>query len=232
MKFGIPNKPLKWEQLYAIDFEIEIASSALTELNINQEKSLRVTKKIFDDFVENNRQAVESLPEEEQGSFYSHLHYYDAMMISDLQRLQRYSIIIIIFSVFESRLLSLCQEINKEFPEQPKLSEINEKEDLKKYWLYLTKAFCIDSTELQPLFQRFKQQKFLRNIITHHNGILSGKDKNKINITPGINLKSFGDEFIIEIHENVYVEYLLKYLKLFFRELTNKVDDRCRELKS
>jgi len=165
MNFGIPNKPLKWEYLYLIQFEIEIAMSALSALNANQEKSLRDTKKSFDDFVTNNKEAVESLPKEYQDSYYSHLHYEDDMMINDLQRLQRYSIVVLIFCFYESKLQLLCKEIESLFPDLGKLKQINEAQDLKRFWRYFSEILKINSEALYPLYEKIRQQKYLRNIL-------------------------------------------------------------------
>jgi hypothetical protein len=217
--------------LRPMDFEIEMAASALSDLNRIQENSLKANKKRFDNFVESNRKSVESLPDEDQGSYYSHLHYVDEMVIIDLQRLQRYSMVIIIFSVFESRLLAVCTEIENQLPELRKLQDIKGNKDLEKYWQYLTKIVLINIERLQPLFQRFNQQKFLRNVITHHNGVFSNADKKKINIINGISLREFGSEYIIQIDENTFVEYLLNHLKQFFGELSYEVDNRFKEIK-
>ncbi|MFV5697118.1 hypothetical protein ACM55H_02000 [Flavobacterium sp. ZT3R17] len=229
MNLNILNKPLKWGYLYEVDLEIEVATSALSKLNVNQEESLKSTKLSFNSFVEKNKKTLQSLPENERASYDFHLHYIDDRIINDLQRLQRYSIVIIIFSVFESRLLEVCRELRKEFPQLTQLNEINQKEDLKNSWKYLTKTILLNATKLQPLFQRFNQQKILRNTVTHHDGILT--NKSKFNIINGVSLSDFGKNYIIEIEENVYVEYLLKYLKEFFKELTERVDDRYKELK-
>lgn len=156
-------------------------------------------------------------------------YYYNEIIITELQRIQRYSSILSIFSFYESRLKSICRLIENEFEFKIKIKHLNNYEgDLNKYWNYLSKVFEIQTEKIEPLFKPIHEQKKIRNLIAHNNGIIT----EKIELTQGLTLNKVGNNFQIEIDEEKYIGNLLKNIEVFISALLIEIDKRYVTLKN
>src|SRR5690606_18946709 len=152
MEFNLKSiHEFRWSELYVTDIEIRLGITALRKLSINQEEVLLKTKLEFEKIVRNDK-TLKSLDSEYKGSYYSQIFQNEELMIKELQRQQRYALILIIFSFFEERLNHICSLIEKKFNSMTKLSELKIKEDIIKYWHYLEKVFEIESKSLKKNF--------------------------------------------------------------------------------
>lgn len=233
MKFDLNNlHQFYWADLYYIDFEIGNSFDALRKLNINQENTLTESRAELEEKIQS---ILASSQEEDQFFINSYIHhetYDDEILMDEIERLQRYSLIMSVFSFYETRLKSLCNMIEKEFNLKIKISDLNSyKGDLMKYWTYLSKVYEIPTEELQPLFDPINRQKKLRNIIAHHDGIANKKQMKEIPETDGISFKNIEDLYFLQVAENVYIEYLLKEIKSFFELLLKAIDIRFKQLR-
>ena len=227
MKFNL-NRPFKWGELNCIEFETKIGIDAYRVLNKNQEESLLLIKQKFED----DLKAVEKLDPielEHQGSFYYQIAEREEMIIEELQRQQRYAICLSIFSFLEGRLKSICDKIEQRFEFKIKLDDLNKRNDLMRYWNYLVKIYEIDVQKITPFFTPLKNQKIVRNIIAHQDGIISKEQKGKINIVSGLGKKQIDNELRIEIKDTSYNIYLLEKIEVFFEKLLFAIDKRDKE---
>lgn len=216
---------LKWEELYFFEFEIEIGLEAFHALNSSQEKMLKLTKEKFDKFIAED-EALNSIEPRDQGSYYSQFFEREEMTINELQRQQRYSMVLSVFSFFEGKLKSICQQIESSFNFKIKIDDLNSQDDLMRYWKFLEKVFEIDTKSIEIFFTPIKQQKIVRNIIAHQDGIVDKDKRKKIVIVRGLSVKEFGDEAIIELQDSTYVLYLLEKMGSFFKKLILAIDNR------
>lgn len=221
-----------WADLYYIDFEIGNSFDALRRLNINQEKTLSESRTALEQKVQSILASSEGEDQYILNSFIHQETYDEEILMDEIERLQRNSLIMSIFSFYEARLKFLCNMIENAFALNIKLVDLNtHKGDLMKYWTYLSKVYQLNTEELQPLFDPLNRQKKLRNIIAHYDGAVSNKQKNEVPETPGISFKQIEDLYYLQVEEHIYIEYLLKEIKSFFELLLKAIDNRFKELK-
>lgn len=222
-----------WGEISYFDFDISNSFDALRKLNSNQEKSLSESKKELEDTIKSIRDYNKDGEEEFIEAYIHHRTYDNEIMIDEIQRLQRYSLVMSIFAFYEARLKSICNMVEREFQFKIKVSDLNNyKGDLVKYWTYLAKVYEMPIVELQHLFEPINFQKKIRNLIAHHDGIATEKNIREIPETEGISFRKNAELYFLQIEANVYVEFLLKSLNLFFESLLKAIDKRYTELKS
>jgi len=232
MLIDLNSYGFKWTDLYYIDFNISNSYDALKRINSNQEVSLLESRKTLEAKI-NSIKEENKLLGSDIDAYINHHFYEDDMVINELEKLQRFSLIMSIFSFYESQLKILCNLIEKEFQFKIKLKDLNNyKGDLFRYWTYLDKVYQVPIGNLQPLFNPINQQKSLRNLIAHHNGIVNEDSINKVHKVDGVLFNKVGNLYYIEIEKDIYINYLLKNIKDFFEELLKVVDNRYIELKS
>ncbi|RKS21771.1 hypothetical protein CLV94_2406 [Flavobacterium endophyticum] len=222
-----------WTEISYLDFSISNSFSALRKLNVNQEKLLSESKSDLEAKINSIREYNKGGEQEFIESYIHHITYDDEIMIEEIKRLQRYSLVVTIFSFYEARLKSLCEMIEVEFNFKIKINDLNSyKGDLLKYWTYLSKVYEMPTESLQELFDPLIRQKKIRNIIVHQDGIISEKHLKEIPNTHGICFKKSGSLYVLEIEENIYVEFLLKNIMRFFESLLKEIDKKYIQLKS
>ena len=222
-----------WAHLSYMDFDISNSFSAIRKLNSNQENSLSESKKELEAKIESIKDYNKDGEQEFIESYIHHLTHDDELMIDEIQRLQRYSLVMSIFAFYEAQLKSVCIAIEQEFEFKIKIKDLNNyKGDLFKYWTYLGKVYGMETESLKKLFDPLNIQKKIRNIIVHHDGIITQKVANEIPKTNGINFKKSGELLIIQIEETIYVETLLKSIEVFFESLLKEIDKKYTELNS
>jgi len=229
MEFNLKSiHEFRWSELYVTDIEIRLGITALRKLSINQEEVLLKTKLEFEKIVRNDK-TLKSLDSEYKGSYYSQIFQNEELMIKELQRQQRYALILIIFSFFEERLNHICSLIEKKFNSMTKLSELKIKEDIIKYWHYLEKVFEIESKSLKKNLTLIKQQKFVRNTIAHQGGKIRKDQLKKIMFVNGLSTREIDNYTQIDLKESLFSNYLLDKVEPFLTELLLLVDNRYKE---
>ncbi len=217
-----------WGQLHHFEFDNIVAFDALKSLNFNQEKSLNKSKEDLNQKIQDFKKGLESLSEEEQDNYVFQKDYINEVIINEIQRIQRYSSILSIFSFYESRLKFICKLVEDEFEFKVKIKHLNNFEgDLNKYWNYLSKVFEIQTEKIEPLFRPINEHKRIRNIIAHNDGLIS----EKIEIGQGLTLNKVGRNFQIEIDGEVYINNLLQSIEEFIVALLIEIDKRFIILK-
>ncbi|MBE5322170.1 hypothetical protein IM793_23660 [Pedobacter sp. MR2016-19] len=212
-----------WEDLYYTEVENEIGIEAFKKLCANQENSLKTTEQEFKQLV---NAELSTLQPEDQGSYYMQIFQRDEMMIRELLRLQRYSLCLSIFSFFEGRLKSICSQIEHKFSFKIKVDDLNSNEDLLKYWNYFIKVFELDLDDLEKHFTPIKQQKIVRNLIAHQNGMPRPEQEKKINLVEGIRIEKYEAFCQVIIADPVYIINLLDVMNTFLKELLLAIDKR------
>lgn len=218
----------KWGELYYIEMENELVIDAIRKLNINQEKSLAQIKKDFEEILKKDK-FLNHIEPELQGSYYSQFFEIEERTIKELQQQQRYSIVLATYSFFEGRLKSICKLIEDTFDFKIKLDDLKNDEYLTKYWNYLKKVYEIETQSIEPFFTPVKQQKIIRNIIAHQEGIIHKQQIDKITLVKGLTIREFGDIRQIEIGKNEFVTYLLDNMESFFKKLLITIDKKYSE---
>ncbi len=217
-----------WENLYYAEVENELGVKALKKLCENQEDSLLSTKNEFDLMV---RSEMEKLNPQERGSYYMQIFERDEMVIRTLLRQQRYSLCLSVFSFFEGRLKALCEQIEGRFAYRIKINDLNGNEDLSRYWNYLSKVFELDMDNLEPYFTPIKQQKIIRNLVAHQDGMPRVDQEKKVNIVDGLALEKIDTYSRILITSPSYILNLLDNMDVFLQKLLLSVDERYIAIK-
>jgi len=173
---------------------------------------------------------MDKLHPDDQGSYYMQIFERDEMIIREILRQQRYALCLSIFSFFEGRLKALCTVIENKFNFKLKVEDLNGNEDLLRYWNYLAKVFEVEVGPLEKYYTPIRNQKIVRNLIAHQNGIPRPEQVKKINIVRGIALKASGEVHQIIIHDPIYILDLLDRMELFLKELLLAVDGRAAQI--
>jgi hypothetical protein len=218
-----------WEDLYLSELENEIGIEAFKKLNVNQEQSLIITQKEFKETIEKE---LKTLPEEEQGNYYMQIFQREELMIKELLRQQRYSLCLSVFSFLEGRLKAICKQVEDMFQFKIKVADLNSNEDITKYWNYLVKVFELDPSNTEPFLTPIKQQKIVRNLIAHQNGMPSKEQEKKIVITKGLELEKFDDIDYCKvlISDPIFIDNLLGKMDGFLKQLLLDIDARYIEI--
>lgn len=220
-----------WGHLSYMDYDISNSFIAIRKLNSNQEYSLSESKKELEEKIASIKDYNKDGEEEFIETYIHHLTHDDEIMIDEIQRLQRYSIVMSIFAFYEGQLKSVCTLIEEEFDFKIKIKDLNNyKGDLVKYWTYLDKVYGMETHALKSLFDPLIIQKKIRNIIVHHDGIVTQKIANELPKTDGISFKKSGEFLILQIEETIYVELLLSSIEVFFKELHKEIDKKYTKL--
>jgi len=217
-----------WDTLYYIERENEVGIEAFRTLCENQETSLKATESQFKELV---TVEMNKLHVDDQSSYYMQIFERDEMVIKEILRQQRFAICQSIFSFFEGRLKEVCALIEDTFSFKLKVQDLNGNEDLLRYWNYMGKVFELDVANLEKYYTPIRNQKIVRNLIAHQNGMPRPDQVKKINIVKGLILQTFGEFQRVIINDPVYIVDLLHRMELFLKELLLSVDRRSKEIK-
>jgi len=220
-----------WEILYYEELENEIGVSAFNLLSKNQEAALAQAKNEFNDALKNDAD-YKSMEPEDRGSYYQAFYEREELAIRELQRRQRYSLLLSLHSYFEGRLNTICSKIEEEFKFKIKITDLSGNDDLMRYWNYLEKVFDMEMKTLETFFTPIKQNKQIRNIVAHHNGCVSEELKNKIGRVNGLSFNDLGGTFQIQIDNPSYILLVLDKMDLFLATMLEAIDTRYKKIKT
>lgn len=216
----------QWAELVEVADKIDLTISAIKKLNENIEGALIKTFRDADEEYKSNKEKYKHLDEDEREMMVGYDWHEQNLIISELERQQRYGLCTSLFSSHESLLKRVCDLIQQEFALKISLEDLADRKDLARYRTYLVKVFEIDFSSAEPFYTRLDNQKNVRNKIAHDGGRMG---KKVINEAPGLSI-SFDNE--VEIVADVYVKYLLENVEAFFHKLLIAIDKRYVEVKS
>lgn len=234
VKLGLKKHiEFRWEQLYWLEFEIRRTFDVFLKINRNQENFLEELEKILKKSIGTSKKECVDFTVEEQSQYLNHLYFYSESTIEQLQKLQRYSLIVSVFSFFESKLSDLCKNIESKFQFSIKLNDLNKTNgDISKYWFYLKKVVEIESKSVEPFFTIINQQRKIRNIIVHQDGFIDKEKTTRLTLIEGCEIQNIDNLSFIIIEQDIYVENILEKMDQFFKELFVCISYRFSELKN
>ncbi|MGJ8762275.1 MAG: hypothetical protein ACSHXA_17165 [Polaribacter sp.] len=216
MIFGITEntKKYKWDYLYNFELELFLASDSVKNLIQYQEDKLneiteKLTKKNGNELNELNNPNV----------------ILDERLNTTLYIYHRYSSLVGVFSLLESYLKTICEELIKQRKTKKKIKNFYSKKEgyLQNYWDFLNAVYKLKDDKLLENFKSIKKKKTLRNIIVHNNGIAK---KNQIsNIQNMEFIKIIEEKNQVIICENNFLFNLINEINLFFRILLTEINE-------
>jgi len=212
-----------WEDLYPTEVWNELGIEAFRKLCANQEGSLKTTEREFRELVS---EELAGLAKEDQRSYYMQNLQRDDIMIKELLRLQRYSLCQSIFSFFEGRMKTVCEQIEERFNLKIPKKNKNGQGDLDRLWKFLLDFFELDNHPLEAAFIEINRQKLTRNIIAHQDGVVRAAQENDIVLMPGLELHRYGAFCQLVITDTAYVTGLLDKIYIFLKLLLLDIDAR------
>lgn len=225
-----------WRNLYCYDEELSIIFTAEKDLITNSENYTE--KVIFD--LKKSEECDEKLlrkPKNYEEGYDQSLYFkenyereYDYINI--IIQNQRKADVLSVFSLIEGQIQFLANLIEFEFNFNIKIKHLNGDGYIDRYWLYITKVFGIDSTEIEKEYNLIKQQKYIRNKIAHNNSIVDEKKIKFINETKGLEIKKIGSKSIFEICDKCYVMDLIANSEIFFKKLIMEIDIKSAKIKA
>ncbi len=160
------------------------------------------------------------------------LFYYDDYVNWELERQQRSSMLLVLFSLFEGKLKAICHLIEEDCAFTVKLKDLNRRDDISYYITYLEKVFgLIINPGTEKYLTPIKQQKIVRNIIAHQDAGFLKEQKGKIQLVEGLELiPSDQDTGFISIRNAAYLNHLLDNMHYFLMALLSEIEDRYKYL--
>jgi hypothetical protein len=197
----------KWETEFAFDSLAEYLDMIEGQYkNVRELEGNRISK---------NPPA--GLSEEEYAEWQSEVQFLEARYEKDFPSKIRYSFVILLYIVFETRLRAACDEISKR-----RSLELRES-DLKGASIERAKAFLKKVAKLpsgdQMIWQWLSDFQKVRDCIVHTNGrIEESRDKDRLNhlCNENVGLSSEAGSLMIERH---YCTKMLEIAKSYFRHL-------------
>lgn len=235
MKHGFFDvKMPKWWSLEQEKREIEQGVFGLKKMiELNEESVLKVKRALE----EKRKQFLDEIKNEDQ-EYRDHLEssFLDDEEIHnwELERKQRASLILILYSFFEGKLKSICELIEKEFNFKIKLADLKNNEDIQHYIIYIEKVFGYEiSAESEKYLTPIKQHKIVRNIIAHQDSNFKKNQKKRIQAENGLELIFMdGETGFVSIKSDVFAKYLVQNIESFFESLLERLDDHYGIIKN
>jgi len=197
----------KWETEFAFD-------SLADYLNIIEDQFDNVRK------LERNRitqNPPAGLSEEEFADWRSEIQFFEDRYERDFPSKIRYSFVVLLFIVLETRLRAACDEISKRSSLELRESDLKGSA-LERARAFLKKVANLPSWDQMTLQQLIDFQK-VRDCIVHTNGQIAGsRDEKRLNFLCNQNegLSSEAGSLMIERH---YCKKMLEISKSYFRHL-------------
>ena len=217
-------------EIQNLSYFLKKSFESLKMLNNTQEKSLLeiFTKVEYD--IKEIRANSSDFEQEHLESFISNLHGEELTVLDEMERLQRYSLLLTTFAFFESKLKELCNEIERDIDFRVKLNDLNKnKGDLFKYWTFLVKIFGVNGVRLEKSFNVICQHKKIRNAISHSDGVVPKKDSNFLKDIKFIKIVEFEDNYLVSLQKD-YLEYLINEIELFTDDLLEEIVKKYTEI--
>lgn len=220
MSFGITKntKIYNWQYLYYFELELFLASDSLkTLIQYQEEKLNEITKELTEKIELNN---IDSKFDISNPNL-----ILDERLNSALFIYHRYSSLVGIFSMFESNLKTICEELIKQEKTSKKLKDFYSKKDgyLQSYWDFLNAVYKFRNPKLSKSFDFIKKRKILRNIITHNNGIAQKNQIIEIQNMEYINIITESKQVIIYRHH--FLVNLIDNIDTFFKILLTEINE-------
>lgn len=209
-----------WESLWWFEYEVSIGFSALSNLINNQEEVFRLK---IDEFISKRNEVLPTVPIEYRDSYEQHFFEDIDKMFNELKATQRNAICLSFFSYIEGKLMVLVNLMEKEFKLKYKRAKMDILSSLKRYIVNTCK---VDGKVFKNDFRHIQKQSIVRNSLAHNHSFIL--DSKKFVEVDGIKLK--GDEIII--YDVVYLDNLILWAELFFKELFIVIDKRLTQIKT
>lgn len=216
-----------WGYLHYVEQQNFISFQAARQSLNMLEDSLKIVHNDFKEQIESDEN-LQELDERYKGDYYEQMYGMEADTIKEMTRLQRYSILQLLYTTLEVKLQELCRLVKKEFSLKP----CGNNSYLLDYWKYLIEEFGIESKTLEENFKSILDFRNIRNRIVHHNGLLSEESEKLIKDIDGFETKRLGDETVLQIVNNNHLNKLSTDMQDFVDGLLKCIDKKYTELKA
>ncbi len=214
--FDLNNFP-KWNEFNWIKYEIDNSLEALRKLH-------EINKNAYDEIYFDLEEKISRLKEdnkdlsqEDLSHFIQHSYGIDEQIVLELDMVQKSSLIIYAFAIFENKLKILTEKIKKDF--KINISSKKSNSYTSDYWRILRCFSELNIISIEKFFISLKCQMIIRNIIVHQNNILNIKQYKNIRRFNGLTFNEFEDNFFLVKIENEFIEQLILEIELFFSQL-------------
>jgi hypothetical protein len=225
-----------WGILYNYNDDIDNLLIAEKKIIANSETYCKTLIEEFRSKIKNDTELQTKPTSYEEGSiqaqYYGHYYGDTERLINQILQNYRKASLLSIFSVLEGQLKLISKLIEDEFDFSVKIKHITGSDYIHKYWLYLTKVFELDPTDLENEYNLVRQHRYIRNKIAHTNSEIDNNKLVFVKKTKGLSTRKFGNDNIIEIDNDDYVTEIIDLIHSFFNKLINVVDKRYGELKN
>ena len=227
MKIDLKNFP-KWNEINWIEFEISNSIYALKKMFQIQTNGFEYLSLDIEQKISSIKKENSNMQENELNQYIKHLFGLEEEIIQNLKKIQKFSNIVIVFSITESKLKIICDKIERDFKFNIDLS--NTKSVLSKHWKFLASFLEERSEIIEKYYTPIRNMIEIRNIINHQDGIATINQYKKICDIKGLKFILFEDKYYLTSIDENFVDILLKNIDEFFIELLNSLKMRTNEL--
>ncbi|RZJ91662.1 MAG: hypothetical protein EOO20_04505 [Chryseobacterium sp.] len=218
----------QWELLYSVDMEAQLGIWALRKLMDNQERSLLEAEEEFSLQV---KKELAGMDKREADDYFFQVLNEDRLVLRELRKQQRYSLCVSLFNFFEARMSSLRTMVALKFNGLQAIKQNQAESIIRWHWRYLVGTYGIDTDTTLEDFEVIHSVKVLRNLITHHDGVLKERDLRKMpQGIAGVEVLSLGEVFELQITDLEFFKDLFDRMERFFKALLKSIDERAGSL--
>lgn len=225
-----------WDYLYYYDKDLCTIFSAEKNLIKQSENYISDLRKSFNEKIENDAELNYKPKNYEEDSlqaqYYQHFYGDTEEILNRIAQSQRKSFVLSIFSIVEGQLKLIAYLIENNFDFNIKIKHLTGENYIHRYWLYITKVFEIDDSDVEKEYNLIKQQQYVRNKIAHRNSEIDESKLKFINESKGLISVKYGSDYLLEISDSNYINELIKNSELFFNKLSKAIDKRYGEIKN
>jgi hypothetical protein len=235
------NDMSKWAEFGWIEMDITNTKYALENLFSLQDENVKKVKSNLDERVREEEKANSKLSEQDLETYISHLFDIEKTVAYEINRAQQFSQVLIMFSIFESKLKLVCDTIQKDFGESLedqksileyfknvkftkrfpyfKMKSKKSNSDILKYRNYLVLFLDDKFKDVEKVFNSIYKQYQVRNVIAHQNGIADIKKYKQLKDIKTISFCPFKESYNLSIPDNNFISELMTLIKKIFLKL-------------
>lgn len=241
------NDMPKWAEFGSIEMDVTNTIYALENLFSLQNESFITIDKELEQKIYKTKQANNEMSQQDLDALFD----LENSITKELNRSQQFSQVLILFSIFESKLKLICDTIQKDFGESLedqksilayfknvkftkrfpyfKMKSKKSNSDILKYRNYLVLFLDDKFKDVEKVFNSIYMQYQVRNIIAHQNGIADIKKYKQLKGIRTISFCNFEESYYLSIPDNNFISELMTLIKKFFLELLKVLKFKTNE---
>ncbi|MBX2963717.1 MAG: hypothetical protein KF687_14490 [Cyclobacteriaceae bacterium] len=215
--------------LHSFEYSIQSSIGTLKKYIEENEKWIKQFENNLKENISNDSQLT-SNDELVNASYYFNKYELEVQLLQEFKNTHRFSVFITMITLFEGKLKSLCEILEKKVQSKAKLKGIRGNH-LQLYFQFLTEDLKIEKNDWVTHYNSIQNLKFLRNSLVHQEGLITDDERKIIEKTPGLTIHHSGQLFTINDDLQFLTDFINK-IDLAFKGLIKSVDNYFKDFKT